>query len=426
MNKIFTIIFLLIATISYSQTFELDGQLRPRFEYKHGYKTLIDDKTDPGMAVSQRTRLNFKFEHNNLKTLISIQDVSIWGDQTTRSNRGSNGLMIHQAWAEYNFFDNFSIKLGRQELAYDNQRLLGRNDWSQGARRHDAFLLKYNPTEKLQFHGIAAFNQTNDADTGTFYTLNNYKTLQAIWAQYKLQDFSASLIFINDGKAFNKTDSLKTTQTTKYSQTVGPFIKYNKNNFEASSAAYYQFGKTEKNIEKSAWFFGGDIAYRISKVLKIGVGTQIISGADFNKIGSQNSKSPVFSLLYAGAHNCNGWMDYFYSSSPHGDVGLKDFYLPIFINYRKFEIQIQNHYYQSFGTIYNIENNEKMSSELGFEMGVMVTYPVSTNLQFLAGYSQIFPTASLQYIKGTGDRYFTQNWAWVSLNFQPKFFKITK
>jgi hypothetical protein len=45
-----------IASTLYAQELELSTELRPRFEYRHGYKTLIPDDVDAAMFVSQRTR----------------------------------------------------------------------------------------------------------------------------------------------------------------------------------------------------------------------------------------------------------------------------------------------------------------------------------------------------------------------------------
>ena len=74
-----------------------------------------------------------------LKFGLTLQDVRVWGQDVSTINRtttaNNNGLMLHEAWAEILLTDTtlknkaFSLKIGRQELAYDDQRLLGNLDW---------------------------------------------------------------------------------------------------------------------------------------------------------------------------------------------------------------------------------------------------------------------------------------------------------
>ncbi|TAE59133.1 MAG: hypothetical protein EAY68_11020, partial [Bacteroidetes bacterium] len=62
--------------------------------------------------------------------------------------------------------DNLSFKVGRQEINYDDARLLGNLDWLQQGRRHDAAILKL--THKgYSFDLGGAFNQNTDAFNGS-------------------------------------------------------------------------------------------------------------------------------------------------------------------------------------------------------------------------------------------------------------------
>ncbi len=64
--------------------------------------------------------------------------------------------------------------LARQELVYDDQRLLGNLDWLQQGRRHDAIVFKLLH-EGWHADLGAAFNQNTDAFNynGTYYTPDN-------------------------------------------------------------------------------------------------------------------------------------------------------------------------------------------------------------------------------------------------------------
>ena len=51
--------------------FNISAELRPRFEYRHGYKTLMPDDVKAASFVSPRTRLNTQYVHENLKLYLS-------------------------------------------------------------------------------------------------------------------------------------------------------------------------------------------------------------------------------------------------------------------------------------------------------------------------------------------------------------------
>jgi hypothetical protein len=77
---------------------------------------------------------------------VAVQDVRVWGQDASTNNRitnsALNGLMLHEAWAEISLLDTnktklgkeFALKIGRQELLYDDSRLLGNLDWLQQAQ----------------------------------------------------------------------------------------------------------------------------------------------------------------------------------------------------------------------------------------------------------------------------------------------------
>jgi hypothetical protein len=165
----------------------LTGQLRIRSELRDGYGTLEPSNFKNAFLVSQRARLNFGYASSRIVFHVSVQDVRVWGaDASTINNADGSRLGVHEAWAEIvlaNAKDSsirkgpveyFGIRAGRQELVYDDQRLLGNLDWLQQARRHDAIVLK-SVHKGWQADLGAAFNQNSDAINinGTYYTPAN-------------------------------------------------------------------------------------------------------------------------------------------------------------------------------------------------------------------------------------------------------------
>ena len=61
--------------------FTLDGEIRPRFEYRNGFKIILDSTQDHAAFVDQRTRLNFGYKTEGYIFKISVQDIRVWGSQ---------------------------------------------------------------------------------------------------------------------------------------------------------------------------------------------------------------------------------------------------------------------------------------------------------------------------------------------------------
>ena len=417
------ILALFLSLTVIAQTIDINAQIRPRAEYRHGYKSLIGDGVDPAFAISQRSRLNMNYVSKTFKTVLSIQDVRIWGDAATANKSDVNGTMLHQAWGEFFVTETFSLKAGRQVITYDDQRLFGALDWVQQGRSHDAFLVKYSPVKKVAMHVGIAYNQSADKDTGNFYSVNNYKALQYFWSRYEGEKLGVSLLFANNGMPQNSIENGKTIQNTRYSQTFGPYITYKTGNLKINAAGYLQTGKNAKNNTKSAYFASGEVAYAATKQFSFGGGIQFLSG---NSQVEADAEDHEFSTLYSTGHKFNGWMDYFYAGSSHQAVGLIDIYVPLVYKLKKITAEMQLHYFSAAADVKDVAvPTQAMSAGLGTEADLMLTYAISPEISISGGYSQMFGTETLQALKG-GNYENSQNWAWIMFTFNPSFFKSEK
>jgi alginate export protein len=165
----------------------LTGELRVRTEFRNGYGTLEPVGATPAFVTSQRARLNFHYVSSRVIFHAAVQDVRVWGaDASTINNADGARLGVHEAWGELVFANAadsgfghspvqwLSVRIGRQELVYDDERLLGNLNWLQQARRHDAVVFRLRQMG-WQMDAGAAFNQNTDAFNynGTYYTPDN-------------------------------------------------------------------------------------------------------------------------------------------------------------------------------------------------------------------------------------------------------------
>ncbi len=423
-----------------SAQLSLSGQLRTRTELRNGQGAPLPAGAKPGFFTSQRTRLNLGYNYYRLKFNVTAQDVRVWGQDVSTINRtttqDNNGLLLHEAWAELLLSDTsqksntLNLKLGRQELVYDDQRLLGNLDWLQQARRHDAALLKYEHNSWMTHVGVA-FNQNKELATGTTYTTASqgayasntnggamYKSLQFVYVGKKLSKGNASFLFLTD--QFNKysVDSLnvKTFQQGAISRaTTGVYINNTFNKLGITASAYYQFGKTSAMQKTSGYLLSLSGQYAVAKTITA------TAGVDYTSGGTNGTKSRAFDPLYGTPHKFWGMMDYFYVASPFGKTGLQDVYVKA--KYKpsdKFSLSADVH---QFTSATNIASSAKQSRNFGQEIDLVGTYGLTKQIAFEGGYSHFFPTALLTSasVKNVPNAKSGADWAYLMIIIKPDF-----
>ncbi|WP_456376289.1 alginate export family protein [Lutibacter sp.] len=398
----------LIALQSYAQL-TISGELRPRAEYRNGYKTLTPDDVDAALFVSQRTRLNTKYVTNDYTFFLSFQDVRVWGDVKQLNTSDKNGLTLHQAWGQVKFNPNFSVKFGRQEIVYDDHRIFGNVGWAQQARSHDAAIFKFgNENYKLDL-GVA-YNQDTEALSGNIYTVvGNYKAIQYAWFHKDWSNFKASFLLLNNGL------QNVAAEETRYSQTLGTHLKYKANDALSFSAnAYLQSGKDVADNDLSAYLIGLDLGYKASSNWNLGVGFEIQSGNDYNGDITENK---AFTPFYGTNHKFNGFMDYFYVGNHGNSVGLVDIYIKA--KTKLGEKSSLTAFVHSFSA--QAEIADGIDKKLGTEIDLVYSHKLNKDVTIGAGYSQMFASEGLEVIKNNADGN-GNNWAWLMVTIKPTLF----
>jgi len=410
-NTIFVILFLL-ASNTFAQ-FTLSAELRPRTEYRHGFSSLIADTEKAAFFTSQRTRLNFNYKSEDVSVFVSFQDVRVWGD-VVQLNRSDANSSIHEAWAELKLAKGFNVRLGRQELVYDNARIFGNVDWAQQGRSHDLALFKFSLNEKSQLHAGFAFNQAGENRVSTDYLLNNYKAMQFAWFNTKFDKGGLSLLFLNNG--------IQKDSKTVYSQTSGGRVTFNPGSLRLAGSAYLQTGRDAADRKLSAYYAAAEAGYVLSPKVTASLGFELLSGTDMADWQGQNVVNRSFAPLYGTNHAFNGHMDYFYVGNHANNVGLLNPYASVTYRNKALTLQAMGHLFFADGKITELGNpTNQMESYFGTELDLIVGYTLGQRATIRGGYSQMFGTCSLQRLK-SGNHQKTQNWAWLMVVVKPTLF----
>jgi hypothetical protein len=146
--------------IAEATTVEVGGSLRPRVEFVEGSNVPTDVNTNKVSKnyTTMQTRVNIKATvDENVSAFIQIQDVRTWGGEDfsntgstfpkaappsiTRTGTANSGSVdFHQAYFVVKNAMNtgLNLKIGRQEIIFDEHRLIGNIGWIQQAQSFDA------------------------------------------------------------------------------------------------------------------------------------------------------------------------------------------------------------------------------------------------------------------------------------------------
>lgn len=393
---------------------QLSGEIRPRAEYRHGFKTLFEEGQEAAFFISQRTRLATRLQTDKVQYYLSLQNVHVWGDQPQLVVNNGNSLGIQQAWAKVKLSPMWALKVGRQEISYDDQRIFGSVDWAQQARSHDAALLIFQDSTFRGELGLA-YNQDQERLLTTQYTIpNNYKTIQYLWLHQEWLHLSGSFLFLNNGLPVNLPGG---RYKTNFNQTIGSRLTYQKNKSVAHLAFYYQTGKDNDEAASaiSAYYLGADFGYSIKKYI-LSVGFELLSGNDQL---NPNTANKAFNPFYGTNHKFNGHMDYFYVGNHLRSVGLNDMFIQAQHNSGAVSNRVAVHYFQAPGNI-AAPGGGAADAYLGTELNYSINWKINTVTSFTFGYSQLFGSRSMELLKD-GDHRTTNNWAWAMISFKPSY-----
>jgi hypothetical protein len=440
-----------LTALSHSQAkaqFTLTGQLRPRTELREGQGTLQKKGDDAALFTSQRTRLNAGFTGYRFKIFMALQDVRVWGQDASSINKttteANNGLMLHEAWGEIILNDtvskikNLSLKIGRQEIAYDDQKVIGGLDWLQQARRHDAIVLKFANKGWIADIG-AAFNQNSEKTVGTVYNgiptaygagTNGigtmYKSFQYAYVGRKFFFGDLSFLFFKDD--FNKyitVAAVKTPVQGVWSRTTTG-LYYNANltrKINLTGSYYYQGGRNKDGRILSANLASITSTVQVSRKLFVGPGVDYLSGTDGTKAVTTDSRSNLFDPLYGTPHKFWGGMDYFYAANGFGSQGLLNYFFKAKYNAKdKLTLFVELHGFEAANKVSNGAGGTR-TSYLGTELDLKMSYNFTKLINIEAGYSYMKATntmASAQ-VKNVSNANLSPQWAYVSLNIKPDF-----
>lgn len=399
-NYFFTFLVVCILSKSGFAQLTVDAHFRNRFELRDGYKKLAAEGSTPAAFISQRTRISFIFENENLKLKFTPQDVRVWGDEQLSSSTGVFGdyasLDMFEAFIQLKTGQNSWLSVGRQQLVYDNQRIFAARNWNQNGIAYDAVVFKLK-TENIEFHAGSSWNSTGENITDNFYDPKHIKSLNFLWVKPHISaNWDISFSHIASGVTKSETEN-----KLYFRQTTGVYSTYKNDGLTFSGNLYYQFGKNNTGKKVSAWLADADFSYT-SGTITPGIGVSYLSG---NK-HINGETDHLFDVLYGGRHRFFGGIDYFSNFASHTKQGgLADYYF--YFNWKlnaKTNLQNTGHYF----CLAQTNENAPANKNLGYENDLVLKHKFSNWGALECGYSFFLPTNALKAIQNVPKAKFSQ------------------
>ena len=406
--------------------FTTDFQFMSRGEYRNGGLAAGEQSVDDRAAfIIGRSRINFGYERPHLTTKLSVQHASLWGQS------GSGSIAINEGWAMLSsspILDSmvFFAKLGRQVLSYDDERILGADDWAMTGNTHDAITLGFNG-KMNSLHVMLTYNQNDEnMDFGGTYYAGAFpcKTMQNAWYHFEAPWFplGLSLLYMNIGM---QAGIAGVNEHVEWQQVAGGYLNFHHDIVSVEGAYYKQSGKSEKGIKIDAWMASAKAKLKPSKYYGFEAGYDFLSGDDYMAVPSagmiglpQHKVIKGFSSIFGSHHKFYGAMDFFYLSTYVNGFtpGLQNAYIGAYTTPIKgLRVDLSYHY---LATSLELKDMEKT---LGHELEASVSYAILEDLSLSVGMSYMTGTRTMELLKRASDDH-NLRWLWVSLNANPRIF----
>ncbi len=412
--------------LTVAQTVVIDGEIRPRTEYRDGYGKPLLTTNDPGVFTIQRTRLGMTFTSGLLITQITLQDSRTFGQAANASDVASTG--IYEAWGEMLLAPGGTFKIGRQTLNYDDKRLFSSPPWSNTGTTHDVGILKYNIND-FQAHVGLAYNNNSAISSETYYTaMTKYRYMNFIWLSKDIiNGLNISAIGVDEGVQDTTGTKNLTANYLKtklyHAYTFGGNLKFQSDSCPVSAlaTAYFQAGKNATGQTLKGKLLAMKVDYKIFDFLAANIGTDYLSG---DNDGTADGFQSNFKKLYGADHAFNGVMDYWDTPLTQG---LLDYYGGVTGKIGK-KLTLEGTYHL-FNSEYGGKNKKaiEFGKSLGSEFDLIATYKLNTWTTVQGGYCRYFSNYNTIAAKDivtsatvTPDIR-TPQWGYIMFTIKPKF-----
>lgn len=389
--------------------YSISGQLRHRSE--------VDGKSfapggRPLWYNVLRSRLNVQVKPTqDISVAVQIQDARLLGGGNASSARGTTdaaakALDFHQAYfAVTNVFTApVTVKIGRQELAYGNERVVGTAGWTNTGRTFDAGVVSYAGETFTAdiFSSKLVGTQTSDAS-------ENFRGVYGTFRSFQPHQIDGYVLIDDNTAEVPRGVDAGSPKLRRY--TVGNYTRGKVNVFDYELEFAYQMGKTSltdstARLSVAAYLLGGVVGYTFDQDSKTrtAIAYTVLSGDD----NAQDNEMRTFSTLFGTGHKFYGYMDYFPPVLPNNGLRQLRFTAGMNLN-STVGISVDGHSFRldRAATYTNGQGGTVQENSLGQELDLTTTLKYSANVSLVVGASAFVPGEVMRRARGSGTSYWT-------------------
>ncbi|MCC6809504.1 MAG: alginate export family protein [Deltaproteobacteria bacterium] len=356
--------------------------------------------------------------------LLELQDVRGWGtERTTVVTEPFTGL--HQGFLDVHAAKWLDLRVGRQELCYGEDRLLGCLDWAQSGRAYDGLFARLSQgmltVDLFGFYVKSVQRLTRTLPDGTTQPLLN--TGSYLYGAYARLRPAFPVGF--DLYALAYTDDPTSVDIgqrgSNHTVSIGSRITGKVRGFSATAEGVFQTGRFER-VPIAA----GGFAVRASY-------TAPIFGAPYalaEVVGASGDPDPndgvhrQFNQLFPTGHAHLGYIDYVAWSNvvdTHVALGWKPLGVHLWADYHHFRFwDPRGRWLSATGALFIDADPTRTASVMGDELDVSLTVPLTPNVAISTALGLFFPGPGAQAAPGStiGRGQSTSTWGFVYVRSQ--------
>ncbi len=354
-------------------------QVRPRSEWRDGYKRLRQPGEAGELLTMQRTRLTWHHGTEKWEVRLGFQDVRTFGDMAGNT-AGYGEFAATESWGAWKPNANTRITAGRQRIAFDNERVVGAVNWSQNGRFLDGF--RWDQTTSI---GTTTAALTWDAPAGLTRIMGYHV--------YSNERHRLSFLYFDQKNSLDPTASVVTAGATWTGEAK----------IEGLSWVVEGYAQEEANGQPASYMGVAELHYK-SKVLgKALLALDWLEG---------DARGRAFHPFLGTNHRHYGWMDQFYVGIPaNGMADARMHWSKPFgkaVWKAKWDVRYHRFYSPSFDALY------------ANELDAVLVFNPTQFVKASIGWSVMTATDAMYASQNrTAIDQGWQQWGWIALNFSP-------
>ena len=378
------------------------GQVRVRPEFRDN-ADFDQDRPDRQRFIGQRTRLGLDVRVNpELEGRVLAQDTRIWGvDEggTGATGTEKQAFDLLEGYADLRWIWDLplDLRLGRQQLGFGRERLVGALDFGSSARTFDAYKLHFAMGSVLLDLFSAKLVDTNAPrpDT-TLLRSDRDRNFSGVYlAREGDRPERVELYWLRD---IDKTRNVRPSEIKRH--TLGTLVRYPlPASFTLEAEYAYQTGEASDSLDIAAQMLAAELAFSRKDVrdLKAAAGFDWATGDD----DPADGKLETFNQLFPTGHAHLGFIDYVGRQNIQdfrGQVGarlVKSLSGTVFVHVFRLD-QAQDAWFNAAGAVLAAGGRTfgpdpgRTARDLGNEVDVLFRFSGFEGAQVEGGYSRFF------------------------------------